>query len=213
MKDLLNRVTENKKNSIIVGVFVVLVIILGFFFGRDILNNDRQAANVIESDLFNVEEVLESTESSDDSDSENDFSMTEVIDGYTYFKMVRIPVLASPELFDYDGEKTMGCGDEIVWVIEDVEATRAPLTASIEKLLSFEKNFGFEPGNFLASQDDLLLNDVLIEDRIAKIYLEGEFTVNGECDLPRQFIQLEETALQYYSVDGVQIYLNDELLR
>lgn len=213
----MNKIKENKKNSIVIGVAVVLVLIFGFFFGRDILNNRDQIANVSESDLFESLEDNNSDEGSNDSESASDndqsYSMTEVINGVTYFNKVRVPVLASPELFDYDGQKTQGCGDEIVWVTEDVEPTRAPLTASIEKMLDYNKDYGFEPANFLATQDQLSLDEVIIENRIAKIFLEGEFQIDSDCDLSRLFTQLEKTALQYGSVGGVQIFLNDELLR
>jgi hypothetical protein len=209
MKDLLNKITENKKTSIIVGVLIILLV-LGFVFENN-LSNNNQVANVIESDLFSGEEVTED-ENENSNLEDNQFPTVEIVNGMAFYNQVRIPVLSSSPLFDYQGGKTAGCGDQIIWVVEDVDPTRSPIITSIEMMFDSEKDYGFEPGNFLASQNALSFNEVILENGIAKIYLEGEFTTEGECDLPRQFIQLEEVALQYYSVDEVEIYLNDELL-
>jgi len=225
MNELRNKIVENKTKSAIIGVIVVLLIILGVLFNKGVLdagklafwNNNQNSANIADSDFIkDLMKDIEGQESiSDDSDVyvAPEFIMTEIVDGITYFNKVRVPVLASPDLFDYSGEKTQGCGDEIVWVMKDINPTRAPLTASINLLLDDTKDYGFTPGNFLARQDELSLDDVVIENAVAKISLSGEFTVDGVCDAPRQFIQLEEVALQYSTVDAVQIFLNGQLLR
>lgn len=224
MNELLKKMKENKTKSISIFSLVVLIVILVVLFRADVLSKEKlafwdkdQSANILESDLIKgILEDIENRENKDESmksSSKSEFSMTEVVDGVTYFKKVRVPVLASPELFDYSGEKTSGCGDEIVWIIKDIAPTRAPLSASINLLLTENKDYGFLPGNFIAKQEKLSLDNVVIEDSVAKISLNGEFTVDGVCDAPRQFIQLEENALQYSTVNAVQIYLNGELLR
>ena len=224
MKELFNKVMENKTKSAVAVVTAVLFVILGVLFKNDVLNaeklvfwnNGQNSANIAESDF--IKDLLEELKNQEDIEEGNKdiapgFSMTEVVNGITYFNKVKVPVLASPELFDYSGEKTQGCGDEIVWIIKDVTPTRAPLTAATNLLLTETKDYGFMPGNFMATQDDLSLDNVVIENAVAKISLNGEFTVKEACDAPRQFIQLEEVALQYSTVDAVQIFLNGELLR
>ncbi|MEZ4680232.1 MAG: GerMN domain-containing protein [Caldilineaceae bacterium] len=51
-----------------------------------------------------------------------------------------------------------------------------------------------------------------IVDGVASIYLTGTLRVGGVCDEPRVRAQIEETALQYYTVDEVRIYVNGEPL-
>jgi|AntRauTorckE6833_2_1112554.scaffolds.fasta_scaffold00162_3 hypothetical protein len=227
MKEKLNnlkeRISENKKKSIGIAVLIVILVIL---MATGVIGNGagNQQASLAESDLvqdlLNEIENQNKQESFDGLDTElekepkvQNILDPEIIDGLAYFSTVRVPVLADPDLFDYQGEKTNVCNEEIVWVTADIEPTRAPLTASVEKLLNLEKDFGFEPANFLATQKDLSLNEIIIEDSIAKIYLDGEFTIVEDCDLSSIFNQLEKVSLQYTSVSGVQIYLNDELLR
>jgi len=225
MNELRNKIVENKTKSAVIGVIVVLLIILGVLVKKDVLdtgklafwNNGQNSANIADSDF--IKELMkdlegeDSIKGSENSNTKPEFSMTEIVGGITYFNKVRVPVLASPELFDYNGKKTQGCGDEIVWVMKDITPTRAPLTAAINLLLTDTKDYGFMPGNFMATQDSLSLDNVVIENAVAKISLNGEFTVEETCDAPRQFIQLEEVALQYSTVDAVQIFLNGELLR
>lgn len=198
-----------------IGIAVLLIILLvliatGVSRGNFTFWGSNQEANIAESDL--VQDLLNDI---DEQEGENASSESSSIsnNGLAYFDTVRVPVLAKPDLFDYEGEKTMACKEEIVWINAEVESTRAPLTASIEKLLNYEKDFGFEPANFLVTQDNLSLDEVVIENSVAKIYLEGEFTIDEECDLSRIFTQLEEVSMQYNSVSVVQIYLNGELLR
>jgi hypothetical protein len=215
MKELWNKIVENKTKSTVTVAIVVLLVILGVLFRDELLNNGQNSANISDSEFIqNLIAELEGQDSAEGNRNETpEFSMTEVVDGVTYFNRVMVPVLASPELFDYAGEKTQGCGDEIVWVMKDVDQTRTPLTDSITLLLEDNKDYGFMPGNFMAKQSELSLDNVVIEDAVAKISLNGEFTVDEECDAPRQFIQLEEVALQYSTVNAVQIFLNGELLR
>ncbi|NCS99295.1 hypothetical protein GW764_03870 [Candidatus Parcubacteria bacterium] len=227
MKEKLNnlkgKILENKKKTIIsVAMVILIVFLVNGIVKSNFINN--QEASLSESDLVKdligqIEEQNQQDTSDDEEgqsengSQQNNILSPEIIDGLAYFSMVRVPVLASPDLFDYEGKKTNVCNEEIVWVFAEIEPTRAPLAASIEKLLNYEKDFGFEPGNFLSTQQNLDLNEVVIENQIAKIYLEGEFSLEEECDLSRIYTQLEEVALQYNSVNGVQIYLNSELLR
>jgi len=225
MNEIWNNIMESKRKSAMILIVVVLVL-LGVLFNKGVLdagklafwNNGNNSASIAESDfiqdLLDELEARESMDSSDDNSEMDKISdMTEVVNGLTFFKKVNVPVLANPDLFDYEGKKTQGCGDEIVWVMKDIIPTRAPLTASINLLLNDTKDYGFMPGNFISKQSELSLDNVVIEDSVAKISLDGEFTVDGICDAPRQFIQLEEVALQYSTVSAVQIFLNGELLR
>lgn len=217
MNNFLNKIKENKVTLTSSIVLALLLVILLVFYG-DLFVGNRQTADISESKLVkdlldNLQKQSNPINSVGSAVEELKNPNIEVINGLTYYKKVMIPVLSNPDLFDHDGKSVNGCGDEMVWVWVDVELTRAPLTSSIKKMLEFNNDLGFKPGNFLASQNKLSLKEVLIENEIAKIYLEGEFTLKNECDSARQFVQLDAVALQYNTVKGVQIYLNNELLR
>lgn len=218
MKNLFNKIRENKRKSVIIGLVVLVLIALSVLFQTQTFNRDNlafwkgdikdtQSANILNSDITKVIEKINLT-SKEENISE---SSTMIIDGLIHFTKVKVPVLSDTDLFDYDGQK-FGCDDEVVWVIKEVEPTPAPLNAAIRTMFETETGM-FKPGNFLGKQENIEFVEARIESGIAEIYLNGEFNIENECDAPRQFIQLEEVALQFDSVVGVQIFLNGELIR
>lgn len=66
--------------------------------------------------------------------------------------------------------------------------------------------------NFIARTNrTLTFRRARVEEGTAHIYLEGELSgLGGVCDNPRAAIQIEETALQFDTVEEVQLYLNGE---
>lgn len=124
------------------------------------------------------------------------------------------PVYESVEvaLLDTTGEATgeeRGC-DVVVMVNEPVQPTTAPLSAALERLFSIDSEAYQDYFNFIARTHDTLSFDrAVVEDGTAHIYLTGELSgLAGVCDNPRAAIQIEETALQFETVDTVQLYLN-----
>lgn len=115
-------------------------------------------------------------------------------------------------LLDRQGEtngQERGC-DRVVMVDESIEATTAPLTAALERLFAIDEETYQGWHHFIASTNDTLSFDrARVENSTAHIYLAGELTgLAGVCDNPRARIQIEETALQFQTVDDVQLYLN-----
>jgi hypothetical protein len=111
----------------------------------------------------------------------------------------------------------IGCDDSVVPVEVEIEPTVAPLTAALNKLLSIEDQEYGQSGLYNALyQSDLTLDDVRIVEGEAVIELSGTLTLGGVCDEPRVRAQLEQTALQYLTVDRVSVFVNgtplDELL-
>ena len=112
--------------------------------------------------------------------------------------------------------KEIGCGDSVVPVEVAIEPTIAPLSAALEELLAAGREYG-ESGLYNALyRSDLELEGVDLEDGEATIRLSGTLRLGGVCDGPRVQAQLRETALQYYTVDEVSIFVEgvplDELL-
>jgi hypothetical protein len=72
-------------------------------------------------------------------------------------------------------------------------------------------NFGYMPGNYVASNTNLTFDKAVIENGVAKVYLNGDVgPLGGSCDNPRLQIQVEEAALQFNTVNSVEIYVNGE---
>jgi hypothetical protein len=109
--------------------------------------------------------------------------------------------------------KARGC-DNITMVTRTVSATSAPLTAAMQAL--FAEPAGTEPSqayNFIARTSSTLKFDhATIANGTAKVYVTGSLSgLAGVCDDPRAQIQIEETALQFPTVQKVEIYLNNKL--
>lgn len=109
--------------------------------------------------------------------------------------------------------KSRGC-DNVAMVTRNVSATTTPLTAALQTL--FAEKEGAQPSaeyNFIArTAKTLKFDHATVASGTANIYLTGSLSgLAGVCDDPRAQIQLEETALQFATVQKVQIYLNNKL--
>jgi len=107
----------------------------------------------------------------------------------------------------------IGCNDSVVPVVIDIAPTEAPLTAALTQLLSLSEQYYGQSGLYNALyQSDLTLQGVNITNREATINLAGSIQLGGVCDDPRVVAQIEQTALQYDTVDRVSINLNGQPL-
>lgn len=104
-----------------------------------------------------------------------------------------------------------GC-DKLVMVPHDIQPTVAPLSAALTQLFTIDDEQVNNYYNFIArTNETLAFQRAEVIDGTANIYLTGELTgLAGVCDDPRASIQIEETALQFETVDDVQLYLNGE---
>lgn len=104
-----------------------------------------------------------------------------------------------------------GC-DRVVMVTRRVPSTQAPLTAALNELFALEATTVSGWHNFIARTNDTLsFERAEVENGTARVYLTGSLSgLAGVCDDPRTRTQIEETALQFPTVDRVEIYLNGE---
>ncbi|GIV96356.1 MAG: hypothetical protein KatS3mg057_1013 [Herpetosiphonaceae bacterium] len=108
-----------------------------------------------------------------------------------------------------EGQGNLGCGDAVVPVERQVEPTVAPLTAAFRELLSLGGPEVGPSGLYNALyRSDLHVESVEIVNGTATIRLAGNFQLGGVCDSPRVEAQLTQTALQFDTVDAVEIYIN-----
>lgn len=102
-----------------------------------------------------------------------------------------------------------GC-DRVVLVPYRVATTTAPLTAAMRTLFSLSTTTVGSWYNFIDRTNETLRFDrATVVNGTAHIYLTGSLSgLAGVCDDPRAQIQIEETALQFPTVQRVQIFLN-----
>jgi LysM repeat protein len=107
----------------------------------------------------------------------------------------------------------IGCGDSVVPVEIEIEPTLAVLTAAMNALLDLDERFYGESGLYNALYNsNLNVESINLVDGQATINLTGDVSLGGVCDVPRFEAQLRQTALQYYTVDSVEITINGEPL-
>lgn len=179
------------RNHIIFGALIALLLIGGLYLGQQKLftNSTRPAANEqIPLPTTNVNENNDVVPE----EMEVAIGLIAVDDGGVQGRMI-------------------GCNDSVVLVPRTVPYSRGTLRAALEELLSLvEAN---EPSTEFYNalyQSNLVIENVAIEDSIATIELTGDILVGGVCDEPRVEAQLRETALQFSTVEAVEIFINGE---
>ncbi|MDQ3005511.1 MAG: GerMN domain-containing protein [Chloroflexota bacterium] len=104
----------------------------------------------------------------------------------------------------------VGCGDSVIPINVTIPPTQGILRAALEKLFSAKNQFYGESGYYNALyQSDLQVTGVAIEQGKATIHLTGSVTLGGVCDAPRVEAQIEQTALQFSTVNEVNVFIND----
>jgi hypothetical protein len=104
----------------------------------------------------------------------------------------------------------VGCGDSAIPITVTIPRTQGILRAALEKLLSAKQRFYGESGYYNALyQSDLKVANVVIEQGKAIIHLTGSLMLGGTCDAPRVQAQIEQTALQFSTVNDVAVFVND----
>lgn len=104
----------------------------------------------------------------------------------------------------------VGCGDSAIPITVTIPPTQGVLRAALEKLFSAKNQFYGESGYYNALyQSDLQVTGVTIEQGKAIIHLTGSVVLGGVCDAPRVEAQIEQTALQFSTVNDVAVFVND----
>ncbi|MBN1247438.1 MAG: GerMN domain-containing protein [Anaerolineae bacterium] len=109
--------------------------------------------------------------------------------------------------------KLIGCNDSVVPVQVTFDPTIAPLRAALNQLLSLDTEYHGGSGLYNALyQSNLSAGAINIVQGTATIALTREITLGGACDAPRVEAQIKETALQFSTVQNVQVTLNGQPL-
>jgi hypothetical protein len=106
--------------------------------------------------------------------------------------------------------KAVGCGDSAVPVTIEIPYTTAVLRAALTELLSIKDQYYGESGLYNALyQSDMTIDGINLVNGEAVIKLKGKFSLGGICDNPRFQAQLEETALQFSTVQKASFFINN----
>lgn len=113
------------------------------------------------------------------------------------------------------GQGDVGCNDAIVPVLRNVTPTRAPLTAAISELLAMRERTYGDSGltNVFGRSEEVRLQEAAVEAGVARLHLTGPLPIIGVCDHPRVTEQLHRTALQFDTVEDVEVYVDGERLQ
>lgn len=104
-----------------------------------------------------------------------------------------------------------GCGAYLSFMPRQVPETQAVLAATYNWL--FSNPSSFDGGNYfntVASQTNLDFQSVEIVNGVAKVYLTG-FVMGNHCADATFAAQIEQAALQYPTVNNIQVYVNGQL--
>jgi len=105
--------------------------------------------------------------------------------------------------------KIIGCNDKLVEVTKSLKVEKSPLESAITELLASTDSD--EVRNYVKGFQ-LMLFQVTIAGGVGDVYLNGELTINGTCDIPRIREQLYETAKQFTDLKKVNFYINTQPL-
>jgi hypothetical protein len=123
-----------------------------------------------------------------------------------------VTTITVPLIFDdLTGSGSFGCGVDVELVPFDVPETLAVLDASYQMLFTLPHEPLPEFRNTVVSYENLQYDSVAIVDGVAKLKLNGSLYGPGHCAEPELRGQISRTALQFPTVDTVEVYLNDEL--
>lgn len=127
--------------------------------------------------------------------------------GEDNFTVVQIPLITS------GGD--IGCGNKVFLSPYTVEPkTKAVMDATYEVLFDLKPRSEIEADdihNIVGTETKLWYDSVTLEDGVATLSLAGKPQNVSHCAAPAFRAQIEEAALQFDTVDTLQVYLNGDL--
>jgi hypothetical protein len=213
IKEMIGNIS--KKAWIISGLALILIlIIVGLTIWPMQIFKKKNTLEVVKTEEKNTtEQVSDSVftkENIERGEYKNDIESANVYVQNT--EEVQIAVVADVRAQKIIGDTTkVSCGN-IAFVTYRVVGP-AVLTNSLKALFEDRVDADFVPGNIIPTyHPELTLQNVLIDNGVAKIYLGGNF--NGErdgwCDASLAIAQITETAKAFPNVTAVEVYQGDK---
>lgn len=106
--------------------------------------------------------------------------------------------------------RKIGCGDSLIAIKVQIQPTLEVLRAALNELLALrgQKDYAGSGLYNALYQSNLSIESLNIVNREAIIRLKGSLVLGGVCDNPRVKAQLEESALQFSTVDKASVFIN-----
>lgn len=104
----------------------------------------------------------------------------------------------------------IGCGDSVVAVKVPGSPTaeEAPETAITALLDIEEEQYGQSGLTNTLAKSNLSFESLTVEDGTATLNLSGDLSLAGTCDSPRVEAQLEQTLIQFDTIDTVDVIID-----
>ena len=122
------------------------------------------------------------------------------------FTVVNIPLIS--------GSGDVGCGSGLIFDPHVVKPkTVAVLDATYRTLFELKARSDIESDdirNLVGQEDRLFYKGVSISDGVARLQLEGLTYKIAHCAIPEFRAQIEQSALQFDTVDSIEVYLNGD---
>jgi hypothetical protein len=103
--------------------------------------------------------------------------------------------------------KLFGCNDVLVSKEITLKAEKSVLESTLSELIAFKSTSKLQ--NFVRGPA-LMLIQVTIANRIADVYLKGDFNISGSCDIARIKEQIYETLKQFTEFRKINIFINNQ---
>lgn len=111
-------------------------------------------------------------------------------------------------------EGDIGCREGLIFAPHTVPKTQAVLDATYKTLFDIKfapEILSDDVRNIVALEEELFYRGVSLDSEgTARVLLEGEATVIYNCTIPTFRAQIEQAALQYDTVNTLEVYLNNE---
>lgn len=210
---------SSKKNILTIAIVVALALILTLLIllTTGLLKRENLSFLNFANNNFAIENVFRNGSESENSNAIDFVESIEELNikqdrsetGPAMFSTVRLPMLINDSYAITEEMPKAGC-DHIHWVTRRVSPTTMPLNATLREMFNYDQDLDFFIGNYVAKQENLSFDYAEIENRVAKVYLMGSVD-KTETECPdRLAVQINWAALQFDTIDSVEIYLNGE---
>lgn len=226
-KEFFRNITKTGWIVISLVIVLILLVIIGVLLSKKGVDlwpfNNSKEDNLVVDEGIN-EEFMAGIENTISSSKDTVLSVEDVLEGKynnsvasaTLYVQntteVKVAVVIDEEQHQIEGLEQKECG-KFAFVTVRVPNNPGIINETLKALFKDNVVTDFMPGNTIVKYNpDLVFDNAVLEDGVAKIYLRGDFgEVEGEgCVTELAITQIEETVKQFDTVNLVEIYLNLE---
>lgn len=223
-KEFLRNITKTGWIIISLVIVVILLVIIGILLsnkGVDLWPFNNSSKEMVVEDE-GTEQLLQELDRTMESAKDSVLSVEDVLNGKydnsvesaTLYVQntteVTVAVVIDNQEYEVEGLEEKECG-KFALVKTRVPNNPGIINETLKAIFGDKVVTDFEPGNIIPKyHKDLVFDNAVLEEGVAKIYLRGEFSESEEtsCASDLAIIQIEETVKQFETVSQVEIYQN-----